>query len=167
MNSIIENIDLFGILLVLTFIMSFQIYFLIVSVYNRKVIFGSFVVLLVMIFLGYVWNVLPSILGYPFITNKLPDKFTMIDYMLIPEEKKLLIWAKEEEAKRPRVYEIAMDVDLRKKMRKAKKGGVGKYTFVKNKTGKKSRSMLLDTEKYDLQLKMKPFGLPDYKRVDK
>ena len=52
MNSIIENIDLFGILLVLTFIMSFQIYFLIVSVYNRKVIFGSFVVLLVMIFLG-------------------------------------------------------------------------------------------------------------------
>jgi hypothetical protein len=168
MDNILENTDSFGILLALTFIVSFQIYFLIVSVYNRKNShkLGSFVVVLVMVFLGYVWSVLPSILGYPFVTNKLPEKFKMVDYMVLPEEKKLLVWVKEEGSKRPRVYEIAMNLDLRKKMRKAKKGGTGKYTFVKSKKAGK-KSVLLDTEKYDLRLNLKPFGLPDYKGVDK
>ena len=89
----------------------------------------------------------------------------MIEYVAIPEEKKLLIWLEEEGAKRPRVYEIKMNPDLRKKMRKAKKHGVGKYSFIKSKIYKKS--MMADTEKYDLQLDIKPTGVPDYKKVDK
>ena len=54
-----------------------------------------------------------------------------------------------------------MNVDLRKKLRKAKERGVNNYTFVKSKIGKKF--MMSDTEKYDLQLNIKPIGLPDYK----
>lgn len=165
MDNILQNLNSFNILLILTGIILFQIYYLIVSVFAHKVISGSLVVILITVFLVNLWNILPSILGYPFVSNSLPEKFKMIEYVAIPEEKKLLIWLEEEDAKRPRVYEIKMSVDLRKKLRKAKQHGASKYTFVKSKGYKKF--MTLDTEKYDLQLNLKPFGLPDYKRVDK
>jgi hypothetical protein len=161
MDNILQNLNFFSILLILTGIILFQIYYLVVSIFVHKVISGSLVVILITVFLVNLWNIMPSILGYPFVSSTLPEKFKLIDYISIPEESKILVWLKVKESNRPRVYEIKMNVDLRKKLRKAKERGVNNYTFVKSKIGKKF--MMSDTEKYDLQLNIKPIGLPDYK----
>lgn len=160
----IENVDSFSLLVLLSCLILFQLYYLITTVLARKIVFGSITILFVTYFLTQVWLYLPSILGYPYKTNSLPDEFQLIDYLELPQEEKLLVWLTEEDAERPRVYEIKMDKSLKKNMRKAKKNGAHKYSFVKV---SKAKRLALENEKYDLRLKLKPTGIFDYKKVDK
>ena len=159
-----NNTEAFYLLVLLSLMIFCQLYFLIIS-HKRDIIFSSITVFFVTYFLIHVWIILPSLLGYPYKTNALPDEFQLIDYVELPREGKLLIWLTEEDAKRPRVYEIKMNESLKKNMRKAKKNGAHSYSFVK--ISGKSKRLSLESEKYDLRLKIKPTGIFDYKKVDK
>lgn len=156
----IENADSFTLLLLISGVILFQLYYLVTTVLAKKIFIGSVTIICVTLFLMQVWLYLPSMLGYPYKANKLPDKFQLIDYVDLPREGKLLVWLKEEDVKRPRVYEIKMNNALKKNMRKAKKGGAHKYDFVKKNKTKRSA---LEQEDYDLRLKLKPVGIKDFK----
>jgi hypothetical protein len=156
----IENADSFTLLLLISGVILFQLYYLVTTVLAKRIFVGSVTIICVTLFLMQVWLYLPSMLGYPYKSNKLPDKFQLIDYIDLPREGKLLVWLKEENVKRPRVYEIKMNNALKKNMRKAKKGGAHKYDFVKKNKTKRSA---LEQEDYDLRLKLKPVGIKDFK----
>lgn len=158
-----ENFDIFSLLFFFTCIILIQVYFLIISFFSKKLLQGSVFVIIITLFLMYTWNVIPDILGYPYKSKSLPKEFRLIEFVEYPSEKKLLIWLIQKDKKRPRVYEIDIDRDLLKKLRRAKKNGVNRFYFERIEKNNLNRRVY--TEKYDLRVIVRPEESVDFKNL--